>query len=157
MLTFISRVVSRGDVIILWVTSRYRIFWSDAAATIFFLLLVFVWLLFKGSICFFEKPADTNNGWTRYVRVMQWQLLNTISSTRSFSVMLSALERDFTTRTGSASLLTVTLTCCECAAYTVAFISLRTSECAATIQGWHLFEEILCLHKKKLYYLRSLL
>lgn len=152
MLTFISRVVSRGDVIILWVTSRYRIFWSDAAATIFFCCS-----LFKGSICFFEKPADTNNGWTRYVRVMQWQLLNTISSTRSFSVMLSAVERDFTIRTGSASLLTVALTCCECAAYTVAFISLRTSECAAIIQGWHLFEEILCLHKKKLYYLRSLL
>ena len=35
---------------------------SDTAATIFFLLLTFVWLLFKGGVYFFGKPTDINDG-----------------------------------------------------------------------------------------------
>ena len=43
---------------------------SDATATIF-LLLGFVRPLFEGGIYFSRKPADINNGWIRYVRVIQ--------------------------------------------------------------------------------------
>ena len=37
----------------------------------FFLLHVFVRLLFEGGVYFFEKSADINNGWIRYVRMIQ--------------------------------------------------------------------------------------
>ena len=37
----------------------------------FFLLLIFVWLLFEGGMYFLGKPADTNDGWTTYVKAIQ--------------------------------------------------------------------------------------
>ena len=46
---------------------------SDAVTFFFFffLLHVSVWLLFKGGVYFFGKPADINDSWIRYVRAMQ--------------------------------------------------------------------------------------
>ena len=41
---------------------------------------------------FFWKPADINDSWIRYVQAIQWQLLDAIGSTRSLSVLLSAVE-----------------------------------------------------------------
>ena len=79
------------------------------------------------------------------------RLLDAISSKRSLSVLLSAVEASRTTRTALA-LAPVTAignyshTCAaysNCSYYSrVAFISLRASDYVATIQGWHLFEEI---------------
>ena len=69
---------------------------SDSAATIFS-LLAFVWLLFECSFHFFGNPADISDGWIRYVWVRWWRLLDAVSSTRSFSVLLSAVESTHTT------------------------------------------------------------
>ena len=45
----------------------YRI----SLSTIFYSLLVIVWLLFEGGVYFFGKPADINDGWIRYVQAIQ--------------------------------------------------------------------------------------
>ena len=55
------------------------------------------WLLFEGSIYFFGKPTSINNYWIRYVRAIHWQLLDAVNSTRSLSVMLSAVKMSHTT------------------------------------------------------------
>ena len=58
-----------------------------------FSLPIFVQLLFEGSIYFFGKPADTNNGWIRYVQAIQRRLLDVFSSKHSLSLLLPAVER----------------------------------------------------------------
>ena len=73
---------------------------------VFFSLLVFVQLLFKGgynlegSVCFcgkfFGKPI------TMGVQNIQWWLFDAVSSTHSLSVLLSAVETSCTTQTASA-------------------------------------------------------
>ena len=73
---------------------------------VFFSLLVFVQLLFKGgynlegSVCFcgkfFGKPI------TMGVQNIQWWLFDAVSSTHSLSVLLSAVETSSTTQTASA-------------------------------------------------------
>ena len=68
---------------------------SDAVATIYF-AACFVWLLFEGGVYFFGKLRDS---WIRYVRVRWWRLLDTVSSTRSLSVLLSAVGMTHTTQT----------------------------------------------------------
>ena len=50
----------------------------------------------RGRHLFFGKPGDINNSWISYIRVIQWRLLVTGSSTHSLSVRLSAVG---TTRT----------------------------------------------------------
>ena len=57
----------------------------------------FLWLLFEGGIYFFGKLTDIKGGWIRYIRVIQWWLLGTVSSLHSLSVLLSALETSRTT------------------------------------------------------------
>ena len=47
--------------------------------------------LFEGGVYFFRKPAGIKDG---YVRAIQWRPLNAVSSRRSLTVLLSALERD---------------------------------------------------------------
>ena len=37
----------------------------------FLLMHVFIWILFEGGVYFFEKPADINEGWIRYVQAIQ--------------------------------------------------------------------------------------
>ena len=54
----------------------------------YFLLLVSVWLLFEGNYYFFGKLADINNSWIGYVRAIQWQPLDAVSSTCCLSVLL---------------------------------------------------------------------
>ena len=64
-------------------------------------------LLFKGgyysrvafTLYFLGKSGDINGGWIRYVRVRRWWLLDTVSSTRSLSVLLSAVGMTRTTQT----------------------------------------------------------
>ena len=75
-------------------------FFNQTPWLLFFSLLFFLWLLFKGGIYFFRKPADINDGWIRYVRVImiQQRLLDTISSKHCLSVLLSAMETSRTTR-----------------------------------------------------------
>ena len=46
-------------------------FFDQTPRLLFFSLHVSVWLLFKGGVYFFAKPADINDGWIRYVRTMQ--------------------------------------------------------------------------------------
>ena len=57
--------------------------------------------LFCGSVYFFRKPGDINDGWIRYVQMGRWRLLDVVSNTRSFSVLLSAVG---TTRTAQTVL-----------------------------------------------------
>ena len=56
-----------------------------------------LWLLFGGS--FVVKPADSNDDWIRYVWVIQLGMIDAGSSTRSFSVLLSAVETSLRTWT----------------------------------------------------------
>ena len=82
------------------------LYFLDTAATTFFLLLVFVWLLFEGGLFFFWKACDTNYSWIKElkclvwgVRATQWRLLDAVSGTCSLSVLLSAMETSRTTLT----------------------------------------------------------
>ena len=60
----------------------------------------FFWqVLFEGSDYFCGKPADVNDGWIRYIRAIQWRLLDTDSSSHSLSVLLSAIESSCRTPT----------------------------------------------------------
>ena len=83
---------------------KCRNYRSDAVATIFFFLLhVSVRLLFEGGVYFFQtsKPADINDGWTRYVRA---RLFEAVSSKRMqpLSPAVSRVETSRTTRTDLA-------------------------------------------------------
>ena len=57
------------------------------------------WLLLKGGMYFLGKPTDTNDGWIRYVRAIQWWVLDAVNSKHSLSVLQSAVEMSHTTRT----------------------------------------------------------
>ena len=57
------------------------------------------WLLLKGGMYFLGKPADTNDGWIRYVRAIQWWVLDAVNSKHSLSVLQSAVEMSHTTQT----------------------------------------------------------
>ena len=108
---------------------EYRIS-SIRCCGFYFFIASFVWLLFKGSIHFFRKPAGTNNGWISYTQVRRWRLLDTVSSMRSLSVLLSAMEMSCATRTALALtrwLLSEIIHICVLHIVVV-----------ATIQGWHL-------------------
>ena len=75
----------------------------------------------RAAFYLFEKPADINDGWIRYVRVRQWRLLDTVSSTRSLSGLLSAVETCRTTGMALGYLVTIVRNyshTCACAAYT---------------------------------------
>ena len=66
--------------------------------------IIWGWLLFEGGIYFFGKPAHINNGWMGYVRVIQWQLLDAVSSSKcSLSVLVWAVETSRTLACWSSS------------------------------------------------------
>ena len=71
--------------------------WSDAAATIFF-AACFSAATIEGGVYFFGKLTDIKDGWIRYIRAIQWWLLDAVSSLHSLSVLLSAMETSRTTR-----------------------------------------------------------
>ena len=100
-----------------------------------------MWLQFEGCVFFFiEKPADINDGWIRYVRAIQRRLLDAGSSVRNLSVLLSAKERSYTTRTASPNASPVTV---------VRIIRIRVCVprvAAAAIRGRGLVEEIRYRH-----------
>ena len=83
-------------------------------------------LTFCASIyLFFGKPADIDC-WIRYVLVIQWWLLDAISSTQSLSACLIRGSKSHNTPNPSASFLP----------------SSAVIHTTYTISGWHLFEEI---------------
>ena len=92
----------------------------------FFLLLIFGQLLFEGGVYFFGKLVGINHDW---IRTIQWQLLDAVSSKCSLLVLLSVVETSRTTQ----------------AAQTVAYWPSFMYVCiccilaAAIIQGWCLF------------------
>ena len=111
------------------------------------------WLLFKGSIYFFGKPGDINDGWIRCIQVRRWRLLDTVSSMHSLSVLLSAVGTTHTTQTvlplawwpSSEIIHTRVCMLCLLAAATIqgrSFFRSRDLDCAATIRGRRLFKEI---------------
>ena len=111
----------------------------------------FVRLLFEGGVYFFGKPDD---GWIGLVRVRRWWLLDAVSSMRSLSVLLSAVERTRTTQTVlvlawwplSAIIHTRVHVQRLLVTGTIRGRRLfrsRGSDCAATIRRWLLFKEIL--------------
>ena len=99
----------------------------------FFSLLIFVPLLFEGSVCFFGKLTDINNDWIGYVQAIQWWLLDAVNSMHSLSVLLPAVETSHTTQIvlalASWPLSEINCICVH------AMCILAT----ATIHGWHLF------------------
>ena len=111
-----------------------------------------LWLLFKGGIYFLGNPTDINDSSIRHVRAIQLRLLGTVSSTHSLSVLLSAVETSRTTKQPSASLVTVVRDYSQsCSVYTshgyylrAVFISLRASNCAATIQRNTVYRAAIC-------------
>ena len=70
---------------------------SDAAVTIYFTARL-EQLLFEGGVHFLGKLRYFNNSWKRYVRVRQWWLLDTVTSTHSLSVLLSVVGTTHTTQ-----------------------------------------------------------
>ena len=109
-------------------------------------------LLFQGGIYVLESPeTSTTDGWIRYVRVRRWRLLDAVRSTRSLSVLLSAVG---TTRTAQTVLALVWWPSSEIIRTRVRVPRLlaeatirgrrlfrsRASDCAATIRGRLLFE-----------------
>ena len=61
-------------------------------------------------------------------------------STCSLSVLLSAMEMSLRTRTDLEITHAAQASCGYCSK--LAFISLIAPDCAATIRGWHLIEEV---------------
>ena len=126
----------------------------------------FVRLLYEGSVYFFGKPRDINDGWIRCIWVRQWQLLDTVSSTCSLSLLLSAVGTTCTTQTVLALARwwssEIICTCVHVLRVLAAaiyylravFISFKIfGSCgyysrAAIIRGWHLFEVIWHLDTK---------
>ena len=53
----------------------------------------------QGGVYVVGKPADSNDGWIRYMRVIQLGLIDAGSSTCSLSVLLSAVETSLRTCT----------------------------------------------------------
>ena len=56
-------------------------------------------LLFEGGIYSVGKPADSNDGWIRYMRAIKLGLIDAASGTHSLSFLLSAVETGLRTRT----------------------------------------------------------
>ena len=90
-------------------------------------------LLFKGSVYFFGKPGDINDGWIGYEWVRRWRLLDAVSSMHSLSVLLSAVG---TTRTAQTVLALAWWLPSEIIRTSV---HMPHSLTAATLQGRHLF------------------
>ena len=81
MLVFFTMAFSlKYHIVHLWFHSgSFHLYWcqhshstvflrSDATAAIFFSLLVFLRLLFGGSVHFFRESADINDGWIKYAQ-----------------------------------------------------------------------------------------
>ena len=120
-------------------TSAIPYFFDQTPQLLFISLFVLCdCILFEGGIYFFGKPADIasfpGSLGIRYRRVRRWRLLDTVSSARSPSVMLLAMEMTHTTRIALAL------------AWWPSSESIRTHVCmlhilaAATIRGRQLFE-----------------
>ena len=105
---------------------------------------------------FFGKPRDINDGWIRYIRV-RW-LLDTVSSKRSLSVLLSALGMTCATQTVLALVwwpLSETIRTCVHVPHFLAVATIRgwclfhsrALDCVVTNWGWRLFEGSVYLKK----------
>ena len=113
----------------------------------FFSLLVIVRLLFEGSIYSLGKPTDINDSRIRHVQVIQWQLLDAVSSTHSLTVLLLNVETSHTTQTAlalaqwsSSEIICICVYSSRSYYSRAVFISLRASDCAATIWRQWQFE-----------------
>ena len=114
--------------------------------------------LFRCSFCaatiwgwrFFGNPGDID-GWIKYVRVRRWRLLDSVSGTRSLSVLLSAVGKTCTTQTVLALawwLSSKIIRTCVCMLRLLAVATIegrhlfhsKASDCAATSWGRPLFE-----------------
>ena len=122
---------------------RYRISLPWLLAAHFCVAIIRGWLLFKGSVQFFGKPADINNGLIRYVQALQRWLLGAVSSLHSLLVLLSAMGMSRTT--GDCHHKVFTHVCCIHQPWLLFYggvlIMLLLFK-GRTIRGWHLFEEI---------------
>ena len=62
------------------IATMFTVFlWTGTTATIFS-LLVFMRQLFEGSVRFIQKLEDITYGWIRYIPVIQWWLLDAVST-----------------------------------------------------------------------------
>ena len=65
----------------------------------FFFATHFSVAIIRGQCLFFLKPADINDDWIGFTQAIRQRLLDSVSSSCSLSVVLSALETSCTTRT----------------------------------------------------------
>ena len=135
----------------LWIYWCVWNMWQNAIfllseSSFFVLLLVSVWLLFKGNVYFLKKkPAAINDGWIlRCIQAMQWWPLDAVSSTLPWASQscCQPWEWDLPTQRALALVIRNYLHMCACTAYTnccyyprAVFILLRASDDAATIWG----------------------
>ena len=132
--------------------------WSDVVATIYF-AAHFVWLLFEGGYylrAMFISFGVHTHQWRLdkiYVWVRRWWLLDTVSSTCSLSVLLSAVGRTRRTQTVLALVwwaLSEIIRTCVCIPHLLPAATIRgrcsfrsrASDWVASIWGWLLFKEI---------------
>ena len=102
IMTLYSTWVEPSEGITVWSSSLIGthptvFIWSDAAATTFFFTARFCAATIRGRHLFLWRAHNINNGWIRYVWV------DIVSSKRSLSVMLSAMEASHATQTALAS------------------------------------------------------
>ena len=79
------------------------------------------------------EPTGMNNGWIRYIWVIQWRLFDTVSGTHSLSFLFSTVEMSCTTQT---SIYLAQLPSSENIHTRVRVPCILA---AATIWGWRLF------------------
>ena len=136
----------------LWLTFKGDIYRTSSIRhcgyiyILLFSLFILVWLLIKGDILFHWEAG----GWQRWLNKVHVGDTDAGGSTCSLSVLLSAVEMSIRTRTALEIaqwvLAEIISTCVRAPRILavgyhskVATISLRPSDCVATIRGWWLF------------------
>ena len=132
-----------------WKSTKHILYFFDQTTRLLFILLLVLCGYYsrvaaiQGWHSFPWKPRDINDSWIRYVQVRRWRLLDTVSSI--LSVLLSAVGTTHTTLAlvwwSSSEIIHTRLLAMATIQRRCLFRS-RASDCAATIWGWLLFEEI---------------
>ena len=129
----------------------YIPYFFDQTPRLLFILLLILCGSYSRAAFVFRKPGDINYGWIGKVRVRFCLLLDAVSGTHSFSVLLSAMRTTRTTQTVLAlawwpSSKIICRRVCVPRLPTAATVQgrrlfhSRASVCVATIRGQPLFE-----------------
>ena len=103
-------------------------YFFDQTSRLFVSPFVLVRLLFEDGLYFAGKPAGRNDDWNGDVRAIQIGMIDAGSSTRSLSVLLSAVETSLRTRTAleiAQFALAASISMCICVPCTLAVAIIR--------------------------------